>query len=202
MKIIGLTGKAGVGKDTVAHCLATQYAFTTYAFAEPIKDMLAAIGVECHNRQQKEAPHPLFGVSPRHMMQTLGTEWMRYTVNAEGWLIIAEERIREAEKNFNTSWAGSLTFRVVISDTRFENEAEWIRAQGGSVWHITRPEVEPVEAHVSENGVRFDARTDLSLVNNGSIEDLRRLTGLAISHCTGPHFGGIPNLFKAIGNVQ
>jgi len=40
MKLIGLIGRARVGKDTVAHYLCRRYHFSHLAFADPMKEML------------------------------------------------------------------------------------------------------------------------------------------------------------------
>ncbi len=42
-RFVGLTGKARVGKDTVAEHLVKQYGLMQYAFADPLKDMLEAV---------------------------------------------------------------------------------------------------------------------------------------------------------------
>jgi hypothetical protein len=59
----------------------------------------------------KEAVHPELGVSPRHLMVTLGTEWGRDAVHPDLWVRI---------------WAASLpeAAHVVAEDVRFPNEVE------------------------------------------------------------------------------
>ncbi len=151
MKIIGLTGKAGAGKDTVADYLATHFHFVKYPLAKPIKDMLAVIGVDANDRATKEKPHPVFGVSPRRMAQTLGTEWGRMCIRNDFWLKVAELHI-EAVRIENGAAQFAPVAGIVIPDIRFENEAEWLRSQGGTLWHIMR-KVPAVEAHASEAGV-------------------------------------------------
>jgi len=58
MNIIGLTGKAGVGKDTVADALVELYGFTKYGFADPLyKEVAYSYGVAeflFTNRETKE----------------------------------------------------------------------------------------------------------------------------------------------------
>lgn len=148
MKLIGLTGKAGVGKDTVADYLVANYGFVKYSLADPIKDMLEVIGVDCRTRETKEVPHPVFGVSPRRMAQTLGTEWGRMCIRDDLWLKAAEQFLVPAQMH-------SRVKGVVIPDIRFENEATWLRSQGGKLWHVCR-DVPAVEAHASEAGVQMD----------------------------------------------
>lgn len=163
MKLIGLTGKAGVGKDTVADYLVANYGFTKYSLADPIKDMLAVIGVDARTRETKEKPHPVFGASPRRMAQTLGTEWGRMCIRNDFWLKAAELHI-ETVKMGNALDSVPTFNGIVIPDVRFENEAAWLRAQGGRLWHIIR-DVPAVEAHSSEAGVPPDT-LDVMVAND------------------------------------
>jgi hypothetical protein len=172
MKIIGLTGKAGVGKDTVADYLVKNHGFRKYSLAGPLKEMLKVIGVECDNRETKELPHPIFGVSPRRMAQTLGTEWMRNCVAADGWLRLADQFVRTTIELNNLEDVPSIQ-GIVFSDVRFENEAEFIRPRGTLV-HVMR-NTEAVAAHSSEAGVEFKD-CDRCLLNDKTIEvTFRRL---------------------------
>ena len=88
MKLIGICGKARSGKDTAADYIVEECGFNKYSMADPIRSMLDSIGVD--PSFNKEDPVDRFGKSPRQMMQTLGTEWMRNTVNEDGWLNLAK----------------------------------------------------------------------------------------------------------------
>lgn len=171
MRIIGLTGKAGAGKDTVADRLVEKHGFVKYALADPIKKMLDVIDVDCRTRETKELPHPVFGVSPRRMAQTLGTEWMRDTICSNGWLRLATQFIEMQRAHIVTFMDVPLYSGVVIPDIRFENEAQWLRDQGGELWHISRPSVAHVSEHSSENGVAFFA-SDFWIRNDSTLEHL------------------------------
>jgi hypothetical protein len=163
--LIGIAGKAGSGKDTAANYLKECYNFRSVAFADPIRaGMKAIIGLDDYHfaHPTKEVVLPEFGKSPRQMMQTLGTEWGRQLVNQDLWLILAG--IRKAE------WNG-IGYDVVITDVRFENEAAWIREQGGVVWHILRGE-SCAAAHASEAGVKFHPYDDELIENNGTLQSL------------------------------
>jgi adenylate kinase family enzyme len=171
MKIIGLTGKAGVGKDTVADHLVKEYGFVKYSFAKPLKDMLKVIGVDCDNRETKELPHPTFGVSPRSMAQTIGTEWMRNCVAANGWILLAEKFIQAVQEN--NRYDERPVNGIVFSDCRFENEAVMVR-QCGTLLHVHR-KVDAVQEHASENGIVF-RDVDRHLLNDKTVDvTFRRL---------------------------
>lgn len=166
-KLIGLTGLAGSGKDTVREILGYDHGYIGLAFADPLRGMLASLLQSAgHNpswmvdREMKERDIPGLGVSYRLLAQTLGTEWGRY-VDPNLWLKIAQSRIAQSE-SFE---------RHVISDVRFANESNWVREHGFIV-RIVRPGVEPVRGHVSEDGAS-KLYCDYTIINDGSIEKLR-----------------------------
>ena len=164
-KLIGIAGKAGSGKDTVADYLKANYNFESVAFAEPIREgMRAMLKLEDEHFQHpgKEVVLEEFGKSPREMMQTLGTDWARDCVNKDLWLILAAKSVKEWH------YQG---YNVVITDVRFANEADYIRKHGGVVWHINRADAGTPHGHVSEAGVAFDTRDEV-IDNNGTLYKL------------------------------
>ena len=78
MRLIGIAGKARSGKDTAASYLLNKLGgdWSAASFADPMKTMLNAIGVDTSD-EAKDLPSNQYGVSTRHMLQTLGTEWGR-----------------------------------------------------------------------------------------------------------------------------
>lgn len=163
--VIGLHGHARAGKDTVANFILSHRGGYLYSFADPIRAMLVPLGINMSDpywQARKEDVIPALGVSPRRLMQTLGTEWGRQIINPDLWLILAKQRLL----NFGPG--------MVIADVRFENEASWVRSQGGRVIHIERPNNVAVEAHASEAGVEFKGEEgDIKIVNGGTLEDLQ-----------------------------
>jgi hypothetical protein len=64
--------------------------------------------------------------------------------------------------------------RIVVTDVRFENEANTIKLMGGQIWRVKRPGVEAVNSHVSET--QLDGyKVDQIFLNSGSIQDLELL---------------------------
>jgi len=177
MKIIGLTGPARSGKDTAAETLVNK-GWRQYRFADPLKKSVQAMFglTERHtDGDLKESPIDwLDGVTPRQIMQTLGTEWGRDCIHPDLWLRVAD---RALERTADHGHPG-----IVISDVRFDNEAAFVRDRGGSVVHIRRESAGSVNAHSSESGVTFDA-ADYLIDNNGTIHELgaqiRRIAGAA-----------------------
>jgi len=178
--LIGLTGLAGSGKDTVRGVLERDHDFNGIAFADPIRDMLSALFASCGvsdewmtERDLKERDIPAIGASYRKMAQMLGTEWGRQ-IDPNFWLKITEAKV----KYINEIDSGA----IVISDVRFPNEAEWIQSQGGMIWKIIRPGIESVREHASEalvNQLPYDWVID----NRGSIEELSHAADVALDFC-------------------
>lgn len=171
LTLIGLTGRKGAGKDTAAAHLVRAHGFRQIALADPIRDGIKAmLGLDddtLNARALKEIAIDWLGASPRHLMQTLGTEWGRHHVADDLWLRIASRRLDQIRKE-----SAGMPQRVVVSDIRFENEAEWIREQGGIVVHIRRQEAETMaDGHASEAGVTLCMDDDV-ITNDGIPADL------------------------------
>ena len=107
----------------------------------------------------KEQVIPALGVSPRRLMQTLGTDWGRELIHPDIWLTMALQRLVHVGPG------------MVIADVRFENEAAWVRKYGGRILHVHRPDAAAVETHASEYGIQ-QLPEDLVIMNAGSLEDL------------------------------
>ena len=163
-RLIGICGAAGSGKDTLAEGLASIDVYFVYHFADPIKAALNAMfgwgPAYWQNREWKEAEIPwlterygTMDVTPRTLAQTLGTEWGRDMIHPELWLRIAREKYRKmsGQAVVNTKTNGEIAaMGMIIPDVRFENEAKWIKAEGGILLKVHRPGVEPVAQHASE----------------------------------------------------
>lgn len=165
MRIIGLAGRAGAGKNAVAECLP---GFGAIGFADPIYAglaiMLDVFESELRSRETKERPIEWLGRSPRELAQTLGTDWGRGLVADDLWVRLCHRRIADL------AMAGRAA--VVITDVRFPNEVAMIRSLGGEVWLVERPGASiPLGDHVSEHslaGVQFDR----VIVNDGTLAEL------------------------------
>ena len=167
--VIGLTGYAQSGKDTLASILVEKYGYSRVAFADKIRDFLYGI-------------NPLVACSP--------TGYLRDLVNLVGWDKAKQEpQVRRLLQDLGISarelideniWVTTALRhvgkdeRVVVTDVRFENEAMMIKLMGGQLWRVRRPGVEAVNSHVSET--QLDGyKVDQIFVNSGSIQDLELL---------------------------
>jgi hypothetical protein len=184
-QLIGLTGYAGSGKDTVREMLEL-VGYHGFAFADAIREMIYALIVQngiddkyMNSREFKEAVIPELGVSYRQMAQTLGTEWGR-ALNEDFWLRLAGAYMTRAATQDSYSRelceaqgippANEASF-FVISDVRFANEAAWVRERGGIIWRIERPQAVPVRAHASESEI-YHIVPDAVIDNSGSMDAL------------------------------
>lgn len=161
--IFGLTGRARSGKDTAALAL-RPLGFVRVAFADPMRDMLRAIGLRDEDMEgdAKERPVPHLGLSYRRLAQTLGTEWGR-ALDPDLWIKVARSRIERVIAEGRS---------VVVTDIRFDNEAALVRHMGGRVIRIDREEAAAVLKHTSEAGVNH-ALIDATVFNNDSLDEFR-----------------------------
>ena len=163
--VIGLVGRRGSGKSLVAQRLVAAHGYTHVPFAKPLKDMLRAIGLdEVYLGSLKELPCPLIcGVTPRHAMQALGTEWGRNLIHPDLWTTLWRDAVIRSKASV-----------VVADDVRFANEAVAVRSLGGVLLRVVRPEMpasEEADSHASEteqDNIECGAR----LVNGDTIADL------------------------------
>lgn len=171
--IIGLSGFARSGKDTVAEILVNDYGFERVAFADPIRNILYALNPAVDGERVADMVDnygwDIAKSKPevREFLQTLGYA-ARMHITPEVWVMAAFAKMR-ADKNY------------VIADVRFRNEAEWIKKYNGEVWRVERPGVEAVNAHVSEwemNEYSFDH----GINNDGTLEQLRHLVKTLYEH--------------------
>jgi len=160
MKIIGLMGNSGVGKDTMANHLVSKYGFVKIAFADPFKRVVKDIydfsenvlwgPAEGKNVGDARYPRPDGTLlSPRIAMQTIGSEWGR-NCYPETWTKYLERATRQIldgasytpirgiyhEPGKQPSYAG-----IIISDCRFQNELDVVRRLQGYVVRLKRANV-------------------------------------------------------------
>jgi hypothetical protein len=181
--LIGICGAAGSGKDTLAEGIAKIDVAVIYHFADPIKNALNAMfgwtPAHWKDRDWKEAPIPwlterygTMDVSPRTLAQTLGTEWGRDLVHPDLWLKIAQQKWNRVKGQAHMGKGGNVILgALIIPDVRFENEAEWIKDEGGILFEVNRPGVEPVAQHASERGIP-DTLIDYSILNDRRPSDM------------------------------
>ena len=171
-RLVGLYSPAPQsGKSTVASYL-NGMGYRCMPFAAPIKEMtrsfLTQMGysatdtLDLTEGDRKEQRLQGLGVTPRHLMQTLGTEWGRSCVTPEVWLMCWR---RKAVDNLNRG------IDVVVDDIRFPNEADLVRSLGGELWRVERTCAKRSAPHASE-GALDDFTFDRRIVNDNSLLSL------------------------------
>ena len=183
--LIGLAGLARSGKDTFAEYLVTLLErkgipVETYAFADPLKraaSEMFGIPVEIfYGGDERELVNKDWGISPRVMLQKLGTEGGRNLFRQDIWTKRAEVQYNKQNipiRFLGFSQPASIEdIPFVVTDVRFEDEAQWIRDNGGTVLHIVRDagKVEVIK-HSSENGVKWK-EGDLTIYNTLGLKEL------------------------------
>lgn len=172
--IIGLSGYAQVGKDTVADYLVEKYGFIKVSFADPIREALykldpkvrvgEMVGASLSNAVDHMGWEEVKKLSSdtRELLQRLGTEVGRDMFGKDFWV---NQGLLRAKEHAN----------VVFADVRFENEADAIRANDGQVWRITKPGHSPVNNHPSEVALDNYGYFDWFIPNYTGFNDLYSL---------------------------
>jgi len=208
--IIGVCGFIGSGKDTVADYLQNFHEFRRDSFASTLKDAVASVfgwdrelleGRTKEARAWREQVDAWWAnrllmpeLTPRSILQLWGTEVCRRSFHDDIWIASLENKLRNSKDD------------IVISDCRFPNEIQSIKAAGGIVvrivrgpepdwyeaalsanrgpdgnatWSLSRQQLEKLKIHPSETawvGTKFDAVLD----NNYSYDHLyAQVIGLA-----------------------
>lgn len=184
--IVGLSGFAGVGKDTAANVMVRELGFKKISFGDPIKEAVtrlnptvptfgdptgSLVGLLCRfgwdNREiGSESYFAAWDTAKqfsevRRLLQVFGADVARQMFGDSVWLDIF---YREAQK-----------YPLVVNPSiRFHNEAVFLRNNNGFTVTITRPGIGPVNSHVSEEGLPATL-TDYTLHNEGSIPEFEEL---------------------------
>lgn len=202
MKIIGLAGKKGSGKDSVAGFLESE-GFTKLAFADPLKEMLASVFrldiKYLYDEKLKEAPLP-----ERIEIDYYHLDKLRDIVeNQWGFVISRDQREgietyfgreiktpRELLQVFGTdilrryirddifivllfSRMKEISGHVCVSDVRLKNEREALKKAGGKMILIKRY-TETKDSHISENDLGSEKEYDVIIKNEDiTLDQLR-----------------------------
>lgn len=167
--LIGITGMKRSGKDQFAAYLQAHLnrrvrfgKYTLDSYAAPLREFcFKTHGVTAENREQVKVLNGK--MTGRQLLQRIGTEVARQ-VSPDFWVEALRHRITG---NSN----------VIITDVRFNDEAQFIIDQGGFVVKIERgPQPawwRKLFLHKSERGI--DPKlVSLTICNDNSLEDLDR----------------------------
>jgi len=160
--IVGLSGKKGSGKSTVAEYLKSRIeGAVVISFADPLKKMTSDLfGVPMKQLIGSEDEKNLMtqsGMTGRQLMQNVGQAmrevWPHCWVNA--W-----------RSEVDSFYAHQGVSPVIVPDVRYPNEVNIIKQMGGIVIRLTRHPF--ADQHESENALNdsryFDAVIDNALL--------------------------------------
>ena len=201
--IIGICGLIGSGKGTVADVLVDQ-GFKKVSFADKLKDGVSTIfgwdramleGDTDESRQWREQRDDFWSaetemeVTPRLALQLFGTDCLRNGFHDGVWVSLLKKHMLDNPGNY------------VVPDVRFRNEQNMIRDLGGEIWRVQRGDIpewygcamldnttgsdlmEEYDVHPSEyKWIDMNNKFDVTLYNEGTIEDLKQLVLREISN--------------------
>lgn len=178
--IIGISGKAGSGKDTAAKMLEVLYAnpdisyedfvnkrYKNFAdiqivhFADSLKEtaqVLFRIGEwETNTQEGKKTTIDWIGKTVRELLQGIG-QGLRDAIDFDLWVKILFANTED--------WSN-----YIIADVRYPNEIKAIKERNGILLRIDRKGA-GAGNHSSETALDDYKEWDVHIENNGSIEDL------------------------------
>jgi hypothetical protein len=174
--LVGLTGFARTGKDSLAQELVKNYGFQRKGFADNIRGILYSMN--------PRLPDPNWGDVGDNFGSN-GVVRVNDYVDSFGWEKAKEvPEIRQLLQRLGTDggrdhlgvnvWVDSLingahNARLVVPDVRFPNEYQAIKERGGVVLRIVRAGYGPVNGHISEVALQ---EQDYTIENDRTREDM------------------------------
>jgi len=173
--LIGLSGKAGSGKtDGAAQYLVEHYGYRAFAFADPLKELLAMaldFSAEQLHGTLKEVPDPRIGKSPRWCMQYIGTEVFKKRIYARIW-------IEHLETDLAAFRAVHPERPAVVTDVRFADEAQALKKLDALLIRLERAGAGApggIPKHISETELDDWQAWDYVVDNNGDLTTLHAM---------------------------
>lgn len=172
-QLIGFVAGKQVGKTLASQYICQKYGYVKFSLADPLKCAIREI-FDLTDEQlwgdNKEIVDDYWRVTPRQLMQNIGTDLFRNNIQSyipdigdKIWVKVAERKIQQY---FNQGKC------VVVDDIRFPNEANMIRNLGGILVRIIRPSMSPpnIDPHISEQ-MNKSIMVDHVIINQSTIDD-------------------------------
>lgn len=208
--VIGISGKIGSGKDTLAGIIAknmqlvrsvrghTKTEIYKKFFAYKLKcvvELLTGITMTMvdeitysepvfdYTQEQKNIYLPEYDMTLGTMLQKVGTDAIRNNIHLDSWILALFTDIQHT--NNNDVW--------LITDVRFKNEAESVKKHNG---YLIRIDGDPMDVrknstrdlnHISETDLDDYDKFDFTISNDGTLEDLEKEV-ITILHAIFGHY--------------
>lgn len=185
--LVGIHGNAGAGKDTASDWMVQEiknYVVGSFSFAENLKGACSQIfGIPFENFSDpatKNVKNSFWNKTPRELAQFVGTELFRKNFGEDIW-IKSLEVLLSCYQDIECA---------IITDVRFQNEADWIIDNGGILLHLTRPGADGkvgIQNHASEAGIKtpqdwYAKGLVWHIDNSGTLEELYRKLDNFLAH--------------------
>lgn len=185
-RFIGLSGYAGVGKDTVAAELMFNRdpEYTRVSFADPIRALALAINPDLQIKSN-EFGYGHFAVLDgwhatvplKEILKAFGGDWteakkvpaVRKFLQGLGFGV---RNVLGEDTWIDTAMRNLPDGPIVVTDCRFPNEAQAIKDAGGFIVRIERPGVTAANAHITDTALD-DWDFDGCVVNDATPADAR-----------------------------
>ena len=165
MKIIGISGKKGSGKDTFAQFLKEELekqlgkTVKVDSFAANLKQCCAILSGQSscvfYNQNLKDKKANFLSLTNRELMQKFGD--LTRSIDKDIWI-----------KSLFNKYLDNPPEYLIVSDVRFKNEAEHIKKLDGILIRIESDRVKE-DNHISEIELDNYSKFDLEISNNKSL---------------------------------
>ena len=184
--VVGISGRSGAGKDTLADILVAEHGFVKLTVAGPLKEVVARVFGLTHDQLHgaaKNVADPFWHVSPREILQKVGTDLFRDKfsecfpeIGRDLWVLVLRKALCDCPGN-----------RIVVSDIRYQNELATLGPHAFSVRIVRDSDAcrlpGTAAVHASE---ALDFHVDRTVENDGSLEELRVEAAKLVEDIRGP----------------
>ena len=182
-KNVAFTGEMHHGKSTCAEYLCCKHGYVEYTFSGPLKTGVMELfdfSYEQTYGEEKDQIDQFWGVSPRYLLQQIGTNLFRnkLKIYLPNLMLQKSLWVDNFFKWFNKT--GSYT-NFVVSDCRFPDEAQAIKESNIKLYRVVRPSLQqnnsqhqqqsPNIKHASEF-LQKNIIVDCEIINDGTKEEL------------------------------